>query len=129
MGIFSCSFPWMLKLSTSSRCRFYYWDSDLLQNRCIDAQEWVLRYSDCGMLYELHDFRKKISDLWTTEGIDSLGILRSLFLGESTAIQSHEWLRLLGFVHLLTASGLHLLALFSFFETVFLISLDNLTPI
>jgi len=57
---------------------------------------------------DLETLKRGISETLRVEGVDRLGIVRKLILNEPVAGQPIEWLRCAGFVHLATASGIHL---------------------
>lgn len=120
-----CDLPYLLKLNASQLCRVEFWEPLQQKSICIEQTQWSFLLQEptqgyfCGFLQNVAFLRTELSGLWSLQGVDFLGILRSLFLSESVSSQSGEWLRLLGFVHLLTASGLHLLSLFAFTESLF----------
>lgn len=60
---------------------------------------------------EIQALRVSVSETLSTQGVDPLGIVRKLLLNESVGSEPLEWLRLVGYVHLYTASGIHLYVL------------------
>lgn len=56
----------------------------------------------------METLRKSVLDILAVDGVDRLGVARKLLLNAPVAGQPLEWLRLAGFVHLTTASGIHL---------------------
>jgi beta-lactamase superfamily II metal-dependent hydrolase len=67
-------------------------------------------------LLTIEKLRESISIRLTP--FDSLGILRSLILHEGASKDPLPFLRILGFVHLITASGIHLSAILSFWSHI-----------
>lgn len=72
---------------------------------------------ETGMLLDsvpiplVQSLRNSVSLALSTQGVDPLGISRKLLLNEAVASEPLEWLRFVGYVHLYTASGIHLYVL------------------
>jgi hypothetical protein len=98
-----------VRLASSAACRA--WTAD---RGCFSSTEWEAAVRDLPALRAgFESARLRISEVLSVEGIDPLGIVRQLLIHESAAPLSRAELRAVGFVHLESASGIHLYALWA----------------
>jgi len=109
---FSIGFLQDVRLQASSSCRAWTADSG-----CLTALEWDRVVETLPWIRGVFEVaRLRVSEALSVQGVDPLGIIRALLLHESAAGLSRRALRAAGFVHLESASGLHLYALLAGYE-------------
>lgn len=100
------------RLAASVACRASTFD-----HGCFSAREWESAFAGLpAPRIPLERARLRISAALSTEGIDPVGVGRALLIHESAAPLSRAALRDVGFVHLESASGIHLYALWGAYE-------------
>jgi len=100
------------RLAASVACRASTFD-----HGCFSAREWEAALGTLPVpRIALERARLRISAALSTEGIDPVGVGRALLIHESAAPLSRAELRDVGFVHLESASGIHLYALWGAYE-------------
>ncbi len=96
-----------IRLQPTAACRA--WTPD---HGCYSALEWErARAGLPAFRAGVESARLRISEALGVEGVDPLGLGRKLLIHESTASLSREAVREAGFVHLESASGIHLVLL------------------
>ncbi len=118
-----CQNFYPLKIQAIPQCRLAKWSEEAQVpsvQECVSVSEIRAFWRECQSRWPgvLDRYRVRISDRLT--GVDSTGVLRSLLLGEKIVENSSPGippafliLRILGFVHVINATGIHLLVLFS----------------
>ncbi len=101
-----------VRLQPPAACRAW-----TAEHGCFTAVEWEAALERSSAIrFPFERARLRISEALSVEGVDSLGVLRALLIHESAASLSRAELRAVGFVHLDTASGIHLYALWRAYE-------------